>query len=212
MIASGVSAAEVMRFSRVNCPSAMYAGTCVATMAEVTVDKRTGRVQVKRVLCAQDQGVTVSPDGSRSETVACGFRDHALSDLIGKPLPFDRFDVLVHAGTPAPPLLPLLQRMCRGPVIAVGVDPGELARILSGHPGYEATGGTVTRVLSQSFGALEDRPDEVEVEIRASWTPLGDIADHVEAWGELLCTASGLPPVPEGVAPLPSRRGQRGRS
>ena len=33
-----------------------------------------------------------------------------------------------------------------------------------------------------------------------------------EAWGELLCTASGLPPVPEGVATMPSRRGQRGRA
>ena len=38
-----------------------------------------------------------------------------------------------------------------------------------------------------------------------------DLEPHVEAWGELLCTASGLPPVPDGVAPLPSRRGQRGR-
>jgi hypothetical protein len=34
---------------------------------------------------------------------------------------------------------------------------------------------------------------------------------HVEAWAELLCTASGLPPVPEGVTSMPSRRGQRGR-
>jgi hypothetical protein len=37
-----------------------------------------------------------------------------------------------------------------------------------------------------------------------------DMAPHVEAWGELLCTAVGLPPVPEGVAVMPSRRGQRG--
>jgi hypothetical protein len=36
------------------------------------------------------------------------------------------------------------------------------------------------------------------------------MAPHVEAWGELLCTAVGLPPVPEGVAVMPSRRGQRG--
>jgi hypothetical protein len=59
-----------------------------------------------------------------------------------------------------------------------------------------------------------------QLEIRASWTPvLGadaavgaglDIAPHVEAWGELLCTAVGLPPVPDGVAVIPSRRGQRG--
>ncbi len=35
-------------------------------------------------------------------------------------------------------------------------------------------------------------------------------AAHVEAWGELLCTAVGLPPVPDGVTAMPSRRGQRG--
>ncbi|MDP3000923.1 MAG: molybdopterin-dependent oxidoreductase [Bryobacterales bacterium] len=46
---------------------AIYLGTYVATMAEVTVDKSTGRVEVKRVVCAQDQDVTVSPDGSRQQ-------------------------------------------------------------------------------------------------------------------------------------------------
>lgn len=77
---------------------------------------------------------------------------------------------------------------------------------------YTAPSGTVTKVSSESFGSMADEEATAQLEIRASWTPLGDIADHVEAWGELLCTASGLPPVPEGVAPLPSRRGQRGRS
>ena len=37
-----------------------------------------------------------------------------------------------------------------------------------------------------------------------------DIGPHVEAWGELLCTAVGLEPVPDGVTAIPSRRGQRG--
>ncbi|MFB3829919.1 MAG: molybdopterin cofactor-binding domain-containing protein [Bryobacteraceae bacterium] len=46
---------------------AIYLGTYVATMAEVAVDKTTGRVRVKRVVCAQDQGVVVSPDGSRQQ-------------------------------------------------------------------------------------------------------------------------------------------------
>ena len=46
---------------------------------------------------------------------------------------------------------------------------------------------------------------------RSRRRPSCDIGDHVEAWGELLCTAAGLPPVPEGVAAMPSRRGQRGR-
>ena len=45
----------------------MYSGTYVATMAEVEVDKRTGHVQVKRVVSAQDEGVIVNPDGTRQQ-------------------------------------------------------------------------------------------------------------------------------------------------
>jgi hypothetical protein len=82
---------------------------------------------------------------------------------------------------------------------------------------YAAPSGTVTKVSSESFGGMADEEASAQLEIRASWTPLPaagdtlDLAPHIEAWGEMLCTASGLPPVPEGVAPLPSRRGQRGR-
>ena len=46
---------------------AIYMGTYVATMAEVALTKSTGRVEVKRVVCAQDEGVIVSPDGSRQQ-------------------------------------------------------------------------------------------------------------------------------------------------
>jgi hypothetical protein len=80
---------------------------------------------------------------------------------------------------------------------------------------YAAPSGTVTKVSSESFGSMAEEEASAQLEIRASWTPLGsplvDLGPHVEAWGELLCTASGLPPVPEGVATMPSRRGQRGR-
>ncbi len=71
---------------------------------------------------------------------------------------------------------------------------------------HHALGGTVTRVVSQSFGALAERPGEVEVEIRASWTPDGDVGDHLAAWATVLCTAAGLPPLPDGVASLSPRR------
>jgi Protein of unknown function (DUF3000) len=79
--------------------------------------------------------------------------------------------------------------------------------------------GTVTRVATESFGGMAEDSATAQLEIRASWTPVPpaaasatglDIAPHVEAWGELLCTAVGLPPVPDGVAVIPSRRGQRG--
>ena len=75
---------------------------------------------------------------------------------------------------------------------------------------YGAPSGTVTSVSSESFGGMAAEPATAQIEIRASWTPVGDLTAHVEAWGELLCTAAGLPPVPEGVATMPSRRGQRG--
>ncbi len=68
-------------------------------------------------------------------------------------------------------------------------------------------GGTVTRVVSESFAALADRPSGVEIEIRASWTPADDdLGAHLSAWTDLLCTVAGLPPLPEGVTALPSRR------
>jgi hypothetical protein len=75
---------------------------------------------------------------------------------------------------------------------------------------FTAPSGTVTKVSSESFGGMADEGGTAQLEIRASWTPLGDVGAHVEAWGELMCTAVGLEPVPEGVTALPSRRGQRG--
>ena len=45
----------------------IYSGTYVAAMAEVTVDRDTGRIQVRRVVCAQDQGLVVNPEGSRQQ-------------------------------------------------------------------------------------------------------------------------------------------------
>ncbi|QCX26617.1 DUF3000 domain-containing protein [Nocardioides jishulii] len=79
---------------------------------------------------------------------------------------------------------------------------------------WRAASGTVTRVATEAFGGMVDEPTTAQLEIRASWTPDIDedqtsLRAHVEAWGELLCTAVGLPPVPEGVAAFPQRRGQR---
>lgn len=74
---------------------------------------------------------------------------------------------------------------------------------------WEAASGTVTSVRTEAFGGMADQATTGQIEIRASWTPVGDIKPHVEAWGDLLCTAAGLPPVPEGVATLPGRRGAR---
>jgi isoquinoline 1-oxidoreductase len=47
------------------------AGTLVATMAEVEVDKNSGRVKVKRVVCVQDMGLAINPQGATIQMEGC---------------------------------------------------------------------------------------------------------------------------------------------
>jgi hypothetical protein len=78
------------------------------------------------------------------------------------------------------------------------------------HAGYCAPSGTVTAVSSRSFGAIAEDPPRAEIELRASWTPTisagDDVIRHLRAWSELLCLTAGLPPLPDGVVPLATRR------
>jgi isoquinoline 1-oxidoreductase len=48
-----------------------YLGTYVATMAEVEVDQAKGTVRVKRVVCAQDTGEVINPEGTRMQIEGC---------------------------------------------------------------------------------------------------------------------------------------------
>lgn len=73
---------------------------------------------------------------------------------------------------------------------------------------YASISGTVTRVTSQSFGGIADRPLEGQIELRASWTPADPrLAPHARAWADVLAQAAGLMPLPPGVAQLPRPRG-----
>lgn len=86
-----------------------------------------------------------------------------------------------------------------------------LLEALAGHSAeYLAPSGTVTSVASEWFGSMAAEEPTAEVEVRASWTPVLDdgagLTAHVQAWGELLCTAAGLPPLPAGVVAIPGRR------
>lgn len=76
---------------------------------------------------------------------------------------------------------------------------------------YTALAGTVTQTTSTRFGDLAGPPPAADVEIRASWSPVGDragrpadLATHVLAWCDLLSSTAGLPP--PGVSALPARR------
>ena len=83
-------------------------------------------------------------------------------------------------------------------------------------PGYTAPSGTVTRVITESYGSKSDEPPATAFELRASWCPAvssgedsADIADElsgaVVAWCDLLAAAAGLPA--QGTVAISSRAG-----
>ena len=85
----------------------------------------------------------------------------------------------------------------------VGADPllGSAARswlieaLDNAGAGYRALVGTVTRVLSETFGGLELTDSCAHAEIRASWSPTTpDLTPHLVAWYELLHVAAGNEP------------------
>lgn len=60
---------------------------------------------------------------------------------------------------------------------------------------HTALGGTVTATASTRFGDISGPQRSVDVEIRASWTPLtADLSTHLQAWLDVLGSAAGLPP------------------
>ena len=61
--------------------------TVAATIAEVQVERRTGRVWVRRLVCAHDCGLVINPAGLR-HTVECGML-HALSRALHEEVQFD---------------------------------------------------------------------------------------------------------------------------
>ena len=61
--------------------------TVVAVIAEVEVNRETGRVWAKRLVCAHDCGLTINPLGLR-RTVECGMQ-HGLSRAMYEEVQFD---------------------------------------------------------------------------------------------------------------------------
>jgi Protein of unknown function (DUF3000) len=77
-------------------------------------------------------------------------------------------------------------------------------------PGYAKPSGTVTRVITEGFGAKQDELPLTGFELRASWSPVGpdgadeaaghddldtiDLSAHIAAWCDCLSAAAGLEP------------------
>jgi hypothetical protein len=90
-----------------------------------------------------------------------------------------------------------------------------LIEALDAHvPGYTAESGTVTRVITEGFGAKLQELPLTGFELRASWSPIPrtsggdlDLGAHVVAWCACIAAAAGLEP--PGTRALPVGRGRR---
>jgi Protein of unknown function (DUF3000) len=90
-----------------------------------------------------------------------------------------------------------------------------LSEALDAHvPGYAVPSGTVTRAITEGFGAKRDEVPLTGFELRASWSPVGaggpgmaagshpagtdldqlDLSAHIAAWCDCLAAAAGLEP------------------
>ena len=123
------------------------AGSCVATMAEVKVDRATGKVSVVRIVCAQDMGVVINPEGAKMQiegglTMGLGY---TLSEELrfqgGEILDqnFDTYHLPRFSGSPR--------------IQTVLVRNDDLAPQGCGEPAITTTGGVIANAVFDAVGA-----------------------------------------------------------
>lgn len=122
-------------------------GTYVAHMAEVEVDKKTGHVQVKRVVCAQDMGLSINPEGAKIQIEGCitmGLGYALTEDVRFKngeifDLNFDTYEI------PRFSWLPKIE--------TVVIDDREAAPQGGGEPAVICIGGLIANAIFDAIGA-----------------------------------------------------------
>ena len=123
------------------------AGSVVATLAEVKVDKASGRVTVLRMVCAQDMGIIVNPDGARMQIE--GGLTMGLGYALSEELRFQGGDVLDRNFDTY-----RLPRFSAVPKIeAVLVENNALAPQGCGEPAITTAGAAIANALFDAAGA-----------------------------------------------------------
>jgi nicotinate dehydrogenase subunit B len=128
-----------------------YLGTYVAAMAEIKADKKTGKVQVLRVVHAQDMGPVINPEGARMQieggiTQGLGY---CLSEEIHfkggeiKDLSFSSYEIPQFSWAPK--------------VEAVLVDNREIPPSGGGEPPIVGMGGLIANALFDATGVRLNR-------------------------------------------------------
>jgi nicotinate dehydrogenase subunit B len=143
-----------------------YLNTYVAAMAQVGVDKKSGKVRVERLVCVQDMGQVINPDGARAQmeggmTMGLGY---ALSEELrfqgGKilDLNFDTYEITHFSWLPE--------------IEAVLIDNPGLAAQGGGEPAICNTGAVVANAVFDACGARVTRlpltPERVKAGLPSS--------------------------------------------
>jgi isoquinoline 1-oxidoreductase len=126
---------------------AIDAGTYVATMAEVAVDAASGRIRVLRVVCAQDMGVVVNPEGARMQ--AEGAITMGLGYTLAEEVRFHGGEVLDRNFDTYS--IPRFSWVPRIEVVLVAND--ELAPQGAGEPPIVTTGAVIANAVFDATGA-----------------------------------------------------------
>jgi nicotinate dehydrogenase subunit B len=138
------------------------AGTYVAAIAEVGVDKKSGEVKVKRVVCAQDMGLVVNPEGATIQMEGCitmglgyalreqvHFRGGAVLDTN-----FDTYEI------PRFPWLPKIE--------TVLIDDRSAAPQGGGEPAIVLMGAVIANAIHDAVGVrLRQMPMRPEIVLKA---------------------------------------------
>ncbi len=123
------------------------AGTYVATMAEVKVDPASGKITVQRIVCAQDMGIVVNPEGAKMQIeggIAMGLGYTLAEELRfrgGEILDrnFDSYDIPRFSGVPR--------------IEAVLLRNDDLAPQGGGEPSITTTGAVIANAVFDATGA-----------------------------------------------------------
>jgi nicotinate dehydrogenase subunit B len=127
------------------------AGTWVATIAEVQVDKKSGKVQVVRIVCAQDMGLVVNPHGAAIQaegglTMGLGYaltEDIEFEGASVNSRNFDNYKITTFSMTPK--------------IEIFTIDDPEAAPQGGGEPAIITAGGAVANAIFDACGARMDR-------------------------------------------------------
>ncbi|MGB9004982.1 MAG: molybdopterin cofactor-binding domain-containing protein, partial [Candidatus Aminicenantales bacterium] len=143
-----------------------YLGTYVVAMAQVQVDKKSGKVRAERLVCVQDMGQVINPDGARAQiegglTMGLGY---ALSEELhfqgGKilDLNFDTYEFTHFSWLPE--------------IETVLIDNPGLAAQGGGEPAICNAGAVVANAVFDAVGARVTRlpltPQRVKAELSAA--------------------------------------------